>query len=108
MRQLKELLKNNDRVWIYCEDKALQLQFLSQAEEEGFHALNGDLPTQLSPHPLYGIHDDMTMGYLSIMIWCLSFPENGADPYFRVDYKRFISGEDDYVCHTPHFKPVIH
>lgn len=107
MRQLKELLKIKDRAWIYCENEELQKQFLAQAEEEGFLALDGECPTKLSLHPLYGIHEDMTMGYLSIMIWHLSFPENGADPYFRVDYKKYISGEEDYICHTPQFKPLL-
>ena len=107
MRSLKELLKMSDRVWIYCENKELQKQFLVQAEEEGLLALNGESPTELVLHPLYGIHDDLTMGYLSIMCWHLSFPENGADPYFRVDYRKYVSGEEDYICHTPHFRPLI-
>ncbi len=107
MRNLKELFANNESVWLLCETEALQKQFLSQAEEEGFLAMNGDHPSDLSFQPLYGLHDDMTMGYLSVMIWSMTFPENGEDSHFRVNYGKYIAGEDDYICHTPHFSPVI-
>ena len=71
MRNLKELFANNESVWLLCETEALQKQFLSQAEEEGFLAINGE------------------------------------DSHFRVNYGKYIAGEDDYICHTPHFSPVI-
>ena len=107
MRELKDLVKDNEQVWIYCENESLQSKFLNQAETEGFMALNGQKPTELFHHQLYGINSDMTMGYLAIMIWCLSFPKDGSvDPHLRVNYEKYISGEEDYICHTPYFKQI--
>ena len=105
MKTLKSLFGNNETVWIYCENSSCQEQFLKQAEDEGFLALNGQKPTELSRQMLYGINDDMTMGYLSVMIWTRTF-RAGMDSHFRVDYRKFISGDEDFVCHSTHLKPV--
>jgi len=101
MRTLKSLIEHNETVWFYCATKNLQRGFLKQAEDEGFLALNGQKPTELFDQYLYGINDDMTMGYLSNMIWCLTF-QTGKDTHVRVDYEKYISDEEDYICHeTP-------
>ena len=104
MRLLKSLIEENESVWIYCKDEALQIQFLEQAENEGFLALNGQKPTELFHHQLYGINDDMTMGYLAVMIWCMTFKQ--GDTHVRVDYDKYISGDEDYICHESPFKMV--
>lgn len=97
MRLLSILIKDNDCVWIYCRTEALAERFLKQCEDEGFRALNGQNPASLFSHNLYGINDDMTMGYLSGMIWSLT-ARNSDDKHVRVDYEKFISDEDDYTC----------
>lgn len=104
MRTLKALVEENENVWIYCKDEPLQVRFLEQLEEEGFLALNGQKPTELFHHQLYGINDDMTMGYLAVMIWWMTFKDE--DTHIRVDYEKYISGEEDYFCHTPHLEKV--
>ena len=105
MKLLKSLFENNGQVWIYCENQAYQEKFLKQAEEEGFLALNGQKPTEMFRHQLYGINDDMTIGYLAVMIWTLTF-QTGKDSHLRVDYGKYISGDDDFICHTAHLKRV--
>ena len=99
MRLLKDLIQNNPTVWFYCESEALQKHFLKQAEDEGFVALNGQKPTELFHHRLFGINDDMTVGYLSVMIWSLTF-QTGNDSHLRVDYGKYISDDEDYICHS--------
>ena len=105
MRLLKDLLNDNSIVWIYCRDEAYQMLFLTQAENEGFKAINGQKPTELFHHQLYGISDDMTVGYLSAMIWHLTF-HTGTDDHVRVDYANYMSGAEDYICHTVNLKRV--
>ena len=99
MRLLKDLFQNNLTVWIYCENETLQKQFLTQAEKEGFHAINGQNPTDLFLHKLYGINDNMTIGYLSAMIWNLTL-KNGDDNHLRVDYGKYIAAEEDFFYHS--------
>lgn len=105
MRLLKDLLNDNSTAWIYCESEALQKYFLIQAENEGFKAVNGQKPSELFHHQLYGINDDMTVGYLAVMIWSLTF-QTGTDERVRIDYSKFISDEEDYICHSTQLKRV--
>lgn len=98
MRLLSILIENNDTVWIYCRTEALAESFLQQCEDEGFRALNGHNPASLFLHKFYGISGDMTMGYLSGMIWSLT-AQNSDDKHVRVDYEKFISDEEDYTCY---------
>ena len=102
MRTLRELIQNNSIVWIYCENKEQQIHFLTQAENEGFLALNGQKSSELYCQRLYGISDNMTMGYLSSMCWSLTFRE--GDNHVRVNYGKYIAGEVDYMYHKPESK----
>ena len=98
MRTLRSLVENNSQVWIFCRNDGLQADFLEQAENEGFIALNGVKPHNLCHRSLYGINDDITMGYLAAMIWVLSAKaDKYKDHHVRVDYERYIAGEDDYL-----------
>ena len=105
MRLITDLIQNNTSVWFYCESEALQKHFLKQAEMEGFCAINGQKPTELFHHQLYGISDDMTVGYLSVMIWSLTF-QCGNDEHVRINYEKYITGEEDYLCHSTRLKRV--
>ncbi len=98
MMTLKELAEQYGDVWIYCRDESLQERFLSQAEEEGFLTLNGQKPAELRHQILYGIFDDMTMGYLSGMVWCYS-ARNPGDNHIRVDYEKYLNDESDIFYH---------
>ena len=96
MKSLKDLTDKYHYVWIRCVDEKLQRQFLLQAENEGFLALNGQKPTELECHELYGICDDMTMGYLSAMVWSLTM-KNLGDDHVRIDYGRYIEEKDAMI-----------
>ena len=98
MRKLKSLAESFDTVWFYCRTERLAEEFLKQCEEEGFLTLNGQKPTLLFRHKFYGVFDDMTMGYLSNMIWCLTF-QNEIDEHVRIDYEKYISDAEEYYCH---------
>ena len=98
MHKLKSLTESYDTVWFYCRTERLAEEFLKQCEEEGFLTLNGQKPTLLFRHKFYGVFDDMTMGYLSNMIWCLTF-QNEIDEHVRIDYEKYISEAEDYYCH---------
>lgn len=103
MRPIRSLIKSNDTVWFYCRNKELAKQFLEQCETEGFWTLNNQKPTTLFQHKLYGVFDNLTMGYLSNMIWCLTF-QHGNDDHLRVDYEKYISDTEDYICHETNIR----
>lgn len=105
MRLIKNLIKDTPSVWIYCENEAFQKHFLKQAEVEGFQTINGQKPSELFHHQLYGIDHNLNVGYLAAMIWCLTF-RTGNDEQVRVDYGKYISGEKDYICHSTKLKRI--
>lgn len=96
MHLLKDLINKYPVVWIRCENEYIQRLFLLQAELEGFIALNGQKPTELSLQKLYGINDDMTMGYLSGMVWCLTM-KNPDDAHVRIDFSKYVIGQDAMI-----------
>ena len=99
MRVLKDLFQKSSTIWFFCENEDLQVEFLNQAETEGFRTMDNQHPTSLFHHKLYGINDNMTMGYLSAMIWNLTL-KNDNDTHIRVDYGKYISDEEDYFYHS--------
>ena len=105
MRTLKSLIEKNKKVWFYCGTEDLQKRFLEQAEEEGFITMRGENPASLALQRLYGINNEGTMGYISNFIWYLSF-QTGSKDILQIDYARFISGEENFICHTPKMQPV--
>jgi len=98
MRTLRALIENHDTVWFYCRNDYLAKKFLEQCESEGFMTLNNQKPTALFHHKFYGVFDNLTMGYLSNMIWCLTLNRSN-DNHLRIDYEKYISDEEDYICH---------
>ncbi len=98
MRTLKEIAEEYKEVWIYCRGEELQIKFLEQMEKEGFLALNGQKPTELFHHTIYGFSDDMTMGYLSGMTWCYS-ARNPEDAHIRIDYEKYFYDESEIYYH---------
>ena len=105
MRTLKALIENHNTIWFYCRNDNLAKTFLEQCENEGFWTLNNQKPTSLFHHKFYGVFDNQTMGYLSNMIWCLTF-QHGNDNHLRIDYEKFISDEDDYICQETNTRRV--
>ena len=105
MRTLKSLIEKNKKVWFYCGTEDLQKEFLEQTEKEGFVTMRGEKPSTLSLHRLYGINSEGTIGYISNFIWYLSFQTGGND-ILHIDYARFISEEEDCICHTPKMQPL--
>ena len=105
MRTLKSLIKKNKKVWFYCGTEDLQKRFLEQAEKEGFITMSGENPTSLCLQHLYGINGEGTMGYIAHFIWLKSFHADNKN-ILRIDYDPFISGEEDYISHTPHMERV--
>lgn len=93
---IKDLVEKYHDVWVRCDDKHLQRLFLLQAECEGFLTVNGQKPTELNCQELYGISADMTMGYLSSMIWSLTKKKSVRQSYKSRFWKVYIRiGCDD-------------
>ncbi len=106
MRTLRSLMEQCEVVWFCCDTKELQKQFLQQCEDEDFFTITGDKPTELGCNRLHGISNN-SVGYLMGMCWALGYRGAAIDigsgkhikSPVRIDYGKYVSGEDDYLCH---------
>ena len=107
MRTLKELATSNRRVWFYIKDEALGHAFMNQAEEEGFHWANEKAMSKDDWYYTMAIRADMSLWYVSLYVWTLSFRGNIEGTPIRVDYEKYVSGCEDYICHESHFRGTV-
>ena len=106
MRQIKDLIQDKEKVWIYLSTDEVARRFIKQAVAEGFHWSNGEPLTEDTKGFLFGVHQDMSIAHLAMYIWCMAFQCHGNIPGtpMCIDYEKYINGELDYICHEPHIK----
>lgn len=104
MRTLKQLAEREGRLWVYLDNEKVGKAFLRQAQEEGFRFCDGRPLHSISWQYVFGLHSDMTVWYVSLFNWTLSFAGNVKGTPARVDYEKYMAGEEDYFCHTSHFR----
>ena len=94
MRKLMDLTKLDEMVtFVYFRTPNLCKRFMSAAEDEGFTFGDGVLPTQRVTTDIFAIHEDKTIAYVG-SIGHMAFQANAR---VRVDYDKYISGEEDYL-----------
>lgn len=84
------------RVYVYLKDNDAIRQFLQKAEEEGY-IVGKKKPTGAEPDSFFAVNSDMTVNYLN-SIGHMAFQCN-APSIARIDYSKYISGEDDFFVH---------
>ena len=95
MRTIKELIRNEKKVYIYLSSKAIEYRFMSDAEREGITFGDGIKPTDRQVDDIMALHDDGTICFLG---WAgrMSYHYNKAR-IKRIDYKKYIDGNEDYL-----------
>lgn len=109
MRQIKDLIQDKEKVWIYLSTDEVARCFIKQAVAEGFHWSNGEPISEATTGYLFGVHCDMSIAHLAMYVWCMSFQCHGNIPGTPqcIDYEKYAAGELDYICHEPHIKGVL-
>lgn len=95
MRTIKELVRNEKKVYIYLSSKAIEYRFMSDAEREGIIFGDGVKPTERQIDDIMALHDDGTICFLG---WAgrMSYHYNKAN-IKRIDYEKYIEGKEDYL-----------
>lgn len=114
MRSIQELLRDEKKAWFYLKDQETELKFVEELNRVGARYLNGSPVTAENCSPIMAVHSDLRVAHLMIMIWNASFSPNFREYYsgdvsmiLKVDYARYIDGEDDFICMKSNFTPVI-
>lgn len=114
MRKIQDLLDSGCRVWFYLQDRDAQNRFVAEINEMGGTYLNGNPVTEENCSPIMAVHTDRKVAHLMIMIWNASFQRGFSNHYrgdvsriLKVDYAKYVAGDDDYICTRSEFVPVM-
>ena len=99
-RIIKNLLKKNCRVYVYLSNKIVAKQFMENAESEGFTFGDGAKPTARECDSIMAINENSTINYVGINghIAFGSADRIGGKRLIKVDYKRYIAGDENYIA----------
>lgn len=102
MRTIREMLGNDEKVWVYLNNEDTWKEFTNMAETEGFHF--GELPSERWTFGyVIAVHSNGDMGHLPMFIWCRSFSVDSEKCPRKLDFSKYIDIEDDYYCNESHF-----
>ena len=102
MRTIREMLGNNEKVWVYLNGEDAWKEFAHMAVAEGFHF--GELPVEKwSFGYVVAVHSNGDMGHLPLFIWCRSFSADVDNCPRKVDFRRFINNYEVWLCKKSHF-----
>ena len=103
MRTIRELLGEDEKIWLYIENEELWDNFLEMTEEFHFCELPQD---EWKFGHVIAVHSSGEMGHVPIFLWNMSFGSNEGVPA-KYDLKKIIDSEDDISCRTSHFRGRI-
>ena len=118
-RTIREMLGNEEKVWVYLNSKDTWKQFVNMAVAEGFQF--GDLPVErwdmfvrmaakerfrFGELPaekwkfsyVVSVHSSGDMGHLPLFVWCRSFEADTDNCPKKVDFRKFTENGNDYYC----------
>ncbi len=106
MRNIRDLIGNDEKVWLYLGSPETWEKFTSAAETEGFRF--GDLPRdKWNFGYVVSVRKNRNMGHVPIFLWCMSFSVNNSDLVRKIDFRRYYDGEENYCCEKPHFRGCL-
>lgn len=95
MRTISELIRKEVKVYILLNSKAIQYRFMSDAEFEGITYGDGTQATDRQVDDIMALQPEGSicfLGWAGRMCY-----HNSKGRVLRVDYEKYISGEDDYI-----------
>ena len=102
MRTIREMLGNDEKVWVYLNSEDTRKQFVNMAVAEGSHF--GDLPVESWTFGyVIAIHSNGDMGHLPLFVWCRSFSADVESCPRKVDFQHFVNEDENYLCTKSHF-----
>lgn len=105
MRTIREMLGNDEKVWVYLNSEDTWKEFTRMAVAEGFRF--GDLPVERWTFGyVVAVHSNGDMGHLPLFIWCRSFSTDVESCPRKVDFSLYSNNQHDYCCNASHFKAL--
>ncbi len=103
MRTIREIIGNDEKVWLYISNADVWEKFTAMAAEEGFGF--GDLPVEKWAFGyVVAVHSDGNMGHVPLFVWCRSFGSDALNCPKKIEFGKLFSGDADTECKSSHFK----
>lgn len=105
MRTIREMLGNDEKVWVYLNSEDTWKQFVNMAVAEGFRF--GEFPVERWAFGyVIAVHSNGNMGHLPLFVWRRSFSPDVENCPQKVDFSLYLNDQDDYCCNISHFKAL--
>lgn len=95
MRTIKELINGEKKVYIFLRTKAIRYRFMSDAEREGITYEDKVRPTERLVDDIMALNPDGTICFIGF-VGRICY-HAGGDTVIRVDYERYIDGQEKYI-----------
>ncbi|MGM9972684.1 MAG: hypothetical protein ACI33K_01395 [Clostridiaceae bacterium] len=107
-RTLENLLEPNCKIYLYLADEETSANFIKNADKEGFTFGDGVKASKRKPDAIMALNNDKTINYLGF-VGHLAFhnPEASTTYLVRVDYKKYLSGEENYMYTTTSKENIV-
>ena len=105
MSKIKELLKENERVWFYIDTDEAGTRFMQEVEKMGGKFPDGSTVNENSCGKIMAFGRDKKVAYVTLKVWCMSFSqEQEIGKILKIDYGKYERGEKDFVIKSCNFK----
>lgn len=102
-RDISKLLSQYKEVWFWI-DEEYQDRFFNDLIDMKVIFISGDPVTRDAIRHCMGVDNAGTVGYVSNLIWYNTF--SNGNPPVKINYGKYISGEDDYIFSKPNIMPI--
>ena len=106
MRTIREMLRNDEKVWVYLNSEDTWEKFTKMAVAEGFR-FGGLSVERWTFGCVVAVHSNGDMGHLPLFIWCRSFSSDVENCPRKIDFSLYINDSDNYYCYTSNFKALL-
>lgn len=95
MRTIRNLIKEEKKVYVFLRNKATEVRFVNDAERESITFGDGVKPTERQIDDIMALHNDGTICFLG---WAGRMAYHYSKGKIkRIDYERYIEGLNDYL-----------
>ena len=95
MRTIKQFINSADKVYFFMKDKETCKRFYQDAEREGI-TFCGEKPTEKETTDIVALLPDGDICYVG---WAghMCYHHGGMDGVMRIDYAKYVTGDEDYI-----------
>lgn len=95
-RTIENLTNLKGKVYVYLADERIAKSFLTNAENEGF-IFGAIKPTENGWSNIIAVEKHKQLSYVNFVgHMAFQCPSGVVENFYRIDYKKYISGDDDY------------